>query len=214
MKLGICTAGCEGPFEFYLTETFKRGSGDDFTYAEVGIADGDTLLAVANMFENVRDFCRLVGVDVPECPVFKEEVFVKRSGGLAQVKRVPEKVPIGLTVFLLPQGVQRPGVAEALFPSGIDFAFIDGCHGKACAKADFLSLEKSVKPGGIAVFHDACAEDQGASFQAHCGEPINVREGLRELGLLDDLRNGWRLLEEVHGDKSQNGNGMCFFQRL
>lgn len=212
MKLGICTAGCEDVFEEFLRASFKTD--DDFTYLEVGIADGTTLLAVAKVVEDVIGYCRIVGVDVPECPVFNPEAFQSRAGGSVDTLMFEAKAGTGLSVYLLPQGVQRPGVVERILPAGINFAFIDGCHGKACAMADFLAVENSIKPGGIVCFHDACEEDQGSSFQAHCQENINVREALCSLGLISQERPGWELIQEVHGDKARNGNGMCFFRKL
>lgn len=38
----------------------------------------------------------------------------------------------------------------------IDFAFIDGDHGYAGVKADFIEYGKMVRPGGLIAFHDIC----------------------------------------------------------
>lgn len=73
----------------------------------------------------------------------------------------------------------------------ISCAFIDACHGKPCVMADFIAVEKHCEVGSVVIFHDADAKDQGGSFQPHCGEPINARAALTELGLLDNKRAGW-----------------------
>lgn len=214
MNLGICTAGCEEAFENHLLSAVAARAGR-FRYLEIGIADGETLEAAHQIIAPRGGLA--YGIDLPSSE--HAQKYKANRSGLDKP-----------TVMLLDGGIQKE--IPVGFPLAFGFVFIDGCHGKACAMADFLAIEHFVYKGGIVCFHDACREDQGSSFQPHCDENINVRAALIKLGLLThepedfnqlsvpavikDLqpRYGWKFLDEVHGDKSQNGNGMCFFERV
>lgn len=95
------------------------------------------------------------------------------------------------------------------FSPPIDFAFIDGCHGK-CAGNDFLAIESKVAPGGIVAFHDYGQLEQGEDWQPHCNEFINVRTYVHRLGLTQPtnrLRKGWRWVGEIPGSRRFGGDG-------
>lgn len=93
-----------------------------------------------------------------------------------------------------------------------DFVLIDACHGKNCFKTDFMAVSRWINVGGIVAIHDTSEGCQGIHPQKHCGDTIQVRQGLRELGLLDGEIGGWRMLEETQGQ--DGGHGMAFFQYM
>jgi len=87
---------------------------------------------------------------------------------------------------------------------------IDGCHCAACCRADFLAVEPRVAPGGVVLFHDASPLCDGAlQGNWHGAMTIEVRPVLRELGLLENERPGWRLL----ADLTRVPFGMAIVQR-
>ncbi len=91
----------------------------------------------------------------------------------------------------------------------LDFVFVDGCHGKACVKRDFISLHGLMREGGIVAFHDASVGCQGMHMQPHCGTGIAVRQGLTELGLFANEIEGWKFLGETSAS-----HGVAFFQKV
>lgn len=226
--LGYNLAGCEAAFEKHLTETIQNTS--QFTYLEVGIAEGTTLLAVADLARKLMSAegdWTVIGVDLLDGPFFKPIEFARQAQAIGLGVEI--QVPFELSSFTPSSGLYIMLANDPhKFTTEIallDFVLIDGCHGAPCVKADFLAIEKQVYQGGIVAFHDACVEDQGRDMQQHCGEPINVRQALYDLNLLQpppehgkdwQMRDGWELVEEVHGDKSANppGNGMIFFRKV
>ena len=89
--------------------------------------------------------------------------------------------------------------------NNINFAFIDGCHGKNCGIGDFLAIEKHIKTGSIVCFHDSNELAQGKHLQPHCQTGIAIREAIIELGLLSEERPNWRKLADVDGIGENHG---------
>lgn len=99
--------------------------------------------------------------------------------------------------------------------------FVDGCHCVNHAMADFLNYSPMVVLNGYCLFHDTALPkdgiEQGEWPQDHsyAGKPpsvLGVREGLKKLGLLQDYRKDWKLIEELPNDTGLMG--MHLFQKV
>jgi hypothetical protein len=191
--------------------TFKKG----ITYVEIGIGHGGTLGGIAEMLKNCPAPCRwrVIGVELPEGYSFdRSEVY--RAG---QTRHIPVNFvehfggsklnPAwgAITVYLCD--------SQRFFPmywdDCISFALIDGCHGPACVKADFLNIERFIEPSGIVMFHDY-GQDEVGKPQTHC-PVLDVRGACVEL--FQDNPN-WTFVEEWLADKQRAGANMGVFQKL
>lgn len=212
-KLGFNMDGVETAFyqHIELALAFKE-PGFPFRYYEIGIAEGKTLLAVADFLEakGVQFYC--TGVDLLNGPFFKATEFIRNCRHTFCI-RTSGAIVERVNVVLIQDKRLEPCPNQ-------HFVLIDGCHGAPCVEADFLSVAPFVAKGGIVAFHDACKEDQGSDYQDHCKQPINVRYALGNLRLLYPLfaggLAGWKFLGEAHGDKqaTPKGNGFAFFQKI
>lgn len=96
-----------------------------------------------------------------------------------------------------------------------NFVLIDGCHSTGCCTQDFVLVEPLVKPGGIVMFHDADAGQQGPDFdvQPHCKIGIGVRQALISLDILGGGRPGWRVMDDTVPTEAHPGRGSVFIQK-
>jgi hypothetical protein len=200
-RLGICMAGNQSCFLGYLMLQLARWP--DGTYLEVGVGGGHTFAPVVRAIRNSanRDNWKALAVDIPDGWSFDKNTILEAMPDL-DVSDGPwgdtgASLPGAAAVNSLvvhPRGVH--GIDLGSWPA-IRFAFIDGCHGAPCVKADFEYVEKFTVPGSIVAFHDVNEECQGVHMQPHCKTPIDARRALVDLGLLGDARKGWKLLHEV-----------------
>lgn len=216
IELGFNMEGTEERFEHWLAASI--GDREEVFYLEIGVASCLTFHAVANKLDGWTKRWICFGYDLFGTPYFNAHTFLHaaayRAGVFAGYRdRSPfDGLPLwrSMQVFL-------SEVPDLKYQCPLlRFCLIDACHGKACVARDFMAVESAMPPGSIVAFHDACPEDQGGVGQ-HCGNGIEVRQALHELALspeTDSYRAGWKLLEEVHGDKSRGGNGFVFVQKL
>lgn len=222
-KFGIRTEGTEEGLEnvikSYLQQLSKK---DKFRYYEIGVAGATTLRAVYEIVkENTPTTDWLVtGIDLPSilnnerASIFKnfkeEEIELFISGFSNQFK-----FPFPFCRYVFEEN-PREYSKNNLTSNSLDIVLIDGCHGRQCVIDDFLSIEAKVKPGGLVIFHDACAASQNTDYQDHCRENINVRKALVELGLLSLGRNGWAHAGSIPGSRlwGGEGNGFEFFRKV
>jgi predicted O-methyltransferase YrrM len=188
MKFGICMEGNEETFERLLERRILERGENPFTYLELGIGAGETLAPVARKIQDFRrdswPAWRVIGVDIPNgwslnLPAVEQNLGELRSK--AEIHLKPSQQ------FLIEDTIQN----------GLDFVFIDGCHGRWCAQADFILLHRHLNPGCVVVFHDASPQCQGMHLQPHCNTGIAVREALQTLGLLENKLPGWNFLCET-----------------
>jgi hypothetical protein len=194
-------AGNEQPFCDALDEAIKSlQPGEPFIYLEVGVGNGDTMLAVASWL-NQRDIPYfIIGIDLPEYSG------TARNLGWNTIKCD------GSTEEYHPMNISYVGADHFLLKTFLkaNFIFIDGCHGSPCATHDFLLAEKVISDGGVICFHDTDPNCQGQHFQNHCQMPIDVRKAVEDLGLIDDSRPNWAKICETWGDKARGGHGALF----
>lgn len=105
-----------------------------------------------------------------------------------------------------------------------NFLFVDGCHCINHAMCDFLNYSSFVEVGGYTLFHDTALptalgkteqEPWPQTDHSYAGKPpsiLGVREGLEKMGLLQNYRLDWKLIEEVPSDTGLMG--MCLFQKM
>jgi hypothetical protein len=197
--------GNESAFTRHLTESLQCcHPWDAFTYVEIGVAEGKTLAVASQIIYAAckaagrPDAWKAIGIDIPEGWSLNEAAVAANNRFFGGVITRPYTAPFGSASLILEPSQQCLTVHQ--WPP-IHFAFIDGCHGKPCAIADFLALEKLMAPGGIVAFHDASEKCQGHHMQPHCRTGIDVRAALKELCLLPpDKRGGWTFLEEPVAD--------------
>lgn len=173
-----------------------------FIYYEIGVGNGDTMLA-ADSWLKQRGFNHvIVGVDLPEYTGTARNV----NWPIVDGRRLGD------------ESINLNFSGSAAFLSNVgpkaNFIFIDGCHGYPCVTRDFLLAEKKIKLGGVICFHDASPTCQGIHFQEHCQMGIDVRNALDVLGLLANTRPGWKKINETWGDQTKGGHGSVFIQRI
>jgi hypothetical protein len=198
-RWGLCMAGNEHVFTQSILRLITPGQ--KFNYLEIGAAEGHTLMAVSQLLASAcGTHWSACGIDIP--------------GGwsLNETDLRARMVPYEKNVTLV---LESSSSYLARMPHlSLDFAFVDGCHGKACVKSDFIALTRHIKPGGVICFHDTPERVQGLHFQPHCQTGIAVRSALKELGLFDNEIRGWRFLGETEGDRLRGGHGMALFQSV
>lgn len=196
--------GNEEAFFRNLSLLSKQKSYSRIRYLEFGVAEAGTFSQVCRWFkENHPAFCA-IGIDLPDGWSMSLPKIHENMKGLEWVSN--EANPYNGIHILFTDARAFMGQ----YDSALDFVFIDACHGRKCAKSDFLCVARYISKGGIVAFHDTSEGCQGIHPQVHCGEPISVRQALKELGLLDGELAGWKLLEETQG--VDGGHGMMFFQ--
>ena len=210
-QFGIRFGGCEEEFEAALKGVAVKFT--PFVAVEIGTAGGTTLRAMTDIVRETLGNLpwKVIGTDLPQGWSLDWNETARNFGGNLNLKHFGEAkltdvidAPYNVPSFYLIDGRQ---FVKSNWNQPIHFCFIDGCHGAPCAKADFEAVEPKVPVGGIVVFHDCGEAETGTDWQGHCNQYINVRQALRELGLLDGSRPGWRLVKEIVGSRNFGGDG-------
>lgn len=232
IKFGLGLDGCEQGIEALLKQHVNFSQSPVYTVVEIGSAGCITLRAFKDIVSKNRlGHWRVIGFDLPDgWSLDMNEINQVFDGkpNIYKKEDVGKITPINfMELWLLkdPRSYLKEGLKHK-----IDFAFIDGCHGK-CAADDFLAIEDKVNVGGIVMFHDFGFLDQGRDFQPHCQEFINVRKHIADIGLIDTragenkdktVRNGWRFIGEIQGSRywkdaaspETKGNSCGLFQKI
>lgn len=219
-RFGLALNGCEGAIEALIKDHLKGYKPEDvYTLIEVGSAGCVTLRAFKDIITDVRSTnWSVVGFDLTETKAWSldwNEINAAFDGS-PKIFRDPKSgfhaVLDDMALWLLDD--PRSFLKDEFKPI-IDFAFIDGCHGK-CAAHDFEAIESKVRSGGLVMFHDVGVLEQGRDWQPHCQEYINVRKHIADLGLLDGTRPGWKVVGEIPGSRvwGGDGNSCAVFQKL
>jgi hypothetical protein len=213
MKLGIAMNGLEDRVESIAKDV--AATFDEVTYVEIGVGEGTTLTAIANVLKASQRKWRAIGIELPNGYSFNmgatERVALERGLKLNFITpncSIVHPPWNEVTVYFkdsqsfLTEHWQEP----------IHIALIDGCHGKPCATLDFLALEAWMVPQSAMMFHDISPEQKGHP-QPHCADGIDVWGACYDLGLTTGKRKEWNLGEILNADKSQGGWDMGVFRK-
>jgi hypothetical protein len=172
--------GCGETFLKAITKTLTGRS--VFNYLEIGIGYAGTLGGVCDLLAEQKGLdWHAYGIDLPNGWSYE--------AGL--VNQLAARYSGRLNIILKPS-------TEALVDWKIPLhvVLVDGCHEKECCKKDFELVAPHVVQGGIVAFHDSGQNEQGGSIQPHNGQPIGVRDALKELLLLSNKREGWKTVAD------------------
>lgn len=192
---GIAMEGCEEPIQ----RAFKfaiDGMEEDapLSYIEIGVGEGRTISEICKMLnDSGREFI-VVAVDIKGGWSLNEEEFYKNTRSFS------DKIELNL------QG--SPGALKQFSNESIFAIMIDGDHSKEAVIEDFKEADRILIPGGIILFHDSGAEDQGKDVFEKQPNGIRVREAIDEI----DLSN-YTLLEDHPGVPELNGRGIYIVRK-
>lgn len=198
MTLGICLSGVEDQFERALLERAKPHQ--PFVYVEIGTAHAETWLSVCRVLDTTFSNWRTIGIDPWDKAMD------------AYLAKIQPEFPIDKALLLVATREVAFATEKERIGDRLNFVFLDGCHSKKCVIGDFEAVEPLVVPGGLVVFHDI--EDVDGDIQVHCMAERGVREGLKELGLWYESRQGWRRLPDWQCDKTKNAFSCACFEKL
>jgi hypothetical protein len=205
LNFGICMDGCEEAMERHLRRAVANVPNP--TYLEIGVAQGTTLTAMAFILRDCSSDWTAVGIDLPDGYSLVRNDVISSAAERKFTLNLPENIPAPcrpqknqVTLYLK----NSQAFLRENWNQPIHFAFIDGCHGKPCVKADFELVDKFIPVGGIVVFHDF-GQDSVGEPQPHCGLGDTIG-ACHELGLMDGTRPGWKYVETVVGDKTSTSS--------
>jgi len=207
-------AGIEARIIYYAAKV--AGRFDEITYVEIGVGEGATLSAIAAALKDSGKKWRAIGVELPNGYSFSRDKtinfaldrglplnFVTQNGWIVHPQWGAITVYFQDSQSFLTEFWQEP----------INFALIDGCHGKPCVTLDFLAVEAFAVPGAVVMFHDYGADQRG-HFQPHCPTGLDVLGACDDLGLTSGRRAGWQFLEMMSADRAKGGWDMGLFEKV
>ena len=215
MEMGYGMGGIEDQIIEVAENVANRFN--EITYIEIGVGEGATMSAIASTLKASGKRWRVIGLELPNGYSFsreKTEAWAERRG--LKLNFVTPNGSIvhpewnAITVYFK----DSQSFLTELWQAPVQFAMIDGCHGKPCVRLDFLGLEAfTVQPGSIIMFHDF-GEDQRGHFQPHCPTGLDVRGACYDLGLLTGKRPDWKFNEMLSGDRIKGGWDMGIFEKM
>lgn len=189
---------------------------DEITYVEIGVGEGPTLTAIAcELRDHAAKKWRAIGVELPNGYSFNRQKVIDFAS--SRNLKLDFVTPNGtmqhpkwdqVTVFLK----DSQTFLTEMWADTIQFALIDGCHGRPCVIQDFLAVEAFMSKGGLVMFHDY-GTDQIGHYQPHCPTGLDVRGAVQELGLTNGRRKGWAFRGELIANKPAGGWDMGVFQK-
>lgn len=209
--------GLEEKFESYLLDTLIKF--DKVNVVELGVSSGFTAASILDILEKYHRDWAYYGIDLPE-GYDKEKHHIKNNLESRSYFKISH-----LTNRIIDTEQERNQARLLLKDSNkvfvenwkdpIHFLFLDGCHCYDHSKKDFETVEKFIAKDGLVLFHDIGEIEQGTDHQ-HDGFNIDVRRALKDLGLLDNQREGWEFVEEIWGDRHTGGwgNNIGVFKKL
>lgn len=221
-KFGIRFNGLEEPIEELIKNHTNLQTSDNYVAVEIGSAGCYTLKAIHDIIsENRKGPFASFGFDIPTCGLDNINDLIVNFAGKPNIIRREELNPSlrlnygEMYLFLL---ADPQSFLKDYFPSMIDLCHIDAVHSKPFVIKDFETIENKMRSGGLIFLHDFCQECQGTDIQID-GNPIQVREAVKELGLLDGTRKNWEFVCEIPGSRTtktgtMDGNGLRCVKKL
>jgi hypothetical protein len=187
---------------------------DEITYVEIGVGEGTTLSAIARTLKDSGKKWRAIGIELPNGYSFNRD----RTQEVCQRREVPVRfiIPNGSMVNPVWGGVtvyfqDSQSFLTERWKEDIQFALIDGCHGRPCVHQDFLCIEGFSVPKAVVMFHDF-GQNQIGQQQPHCSGGVDVYGACVDLGLITGKRKGWTMLEHIHAKEHEGGWDMGVFK--
>lgn len=197
---GICMTGNEIKIASAILNVSNNYAYDElFIYVEIGVARGDTFIAVCELLDLTLLNWRAVAIDI-------------RQGWSLDFKGLTNRTSKYRNQVLL----SFDGSPDAFkdFPfNKIDVAFIDGNHGSEEAMQDFRAVDKLLVSGGIAIFHDTDVMCQGMDVHEFQPKGIQVRKACEELGFLDNTNPNYELITDFVGVSRYGGRGIVIVKK-
>ncbi len=170
-------------------------------FIEVGVCGGQTVTGIVNRCKEIDCMVYAAGVD---CLI-----------GLK-----PDPIPTSDYAFYCGDSMDQWRNIKDRF----NLLLVDGCHCVIHSMCDFLNYSPLVIVGGYVLFHDTATpknqHEQMAWPQDHSlagKDPgkLGVREGLNKMGILQNYRSDWKLIEEIPTvDEAGGCMGMILFQKI
>lgn len=221
---GIRMGGVGGPLEDLINQHASRVPVDrPYTLIEIGSAGCVSLRSFKDILSEARGAApwRVVGFDLTEDKAWSldwDQIRAAFDGVPHILREGTDLATYSVNQMYLMLLADPRSYLATTFPFEIDFAFIDGSHGKSAGR-DFLAIEHKIAPGGVVVFHDYGEPEQGTDYQAADREFIAVRSYVHRLGLAQPgpgVRQGWRFVGEIKGSRhwGLDGNSCAVVQRM
>lgn len=194
---GICMDGNESAFSDALERamTYAAARNERFTFVEIGMATAATTRGIVS---HMRDRWCGATFDLPDgWSLHLAEAQQNLGAACGKVVSAGQDISLDDARVTVVLESAADVLASRRWTAPIHFAFIDGCHGAPCVTRDFLAIATHAAPHAYVVFHDSTPSCQGVHMQPHCQTPIDVRRALQDLGLLNQTRQNWTLVQET-----------------
>jgi Methyltransferase domain len=150
------------------------------TLVEIGVAEGVSAVALR---EGMAEDATLTLIDPFHLSRYPALNFMKRVA-----RRAVANASRGKVMWI--NDFSQKAVLH--WKDQIDLILIDGDHAEAAVERDWNEWSGFVKPGGVALFHDACLFEGG--WTSHKYGPVKLANRLFREGSV----RGWKVVEEIH----------------
>jgi predicted O-methyltransferase YrrM len=158
----------------------RRWAAGRTTLVEIGVAEGVSALALREAMSETGTLHLIDPFHLSRVPALN---FMKRAA-----HRAVNSNTRGQAVWI----EEFSHDAACTWKNPIDLILIDGDHAEAAVEQDWNDWSSFVKPGGVAIFHDACLFEGGWTSPEY--GPVKLVNRL--------FRNGgapnWTIAEEIH----------------
>jgi len=158
----------------------RRWAADRTRLVEIGVAEGVSALALREAMSENGTLHLVDPFHQSRVPALN---FMKRAA-----RRAVNSNPRGQVVWI----EKFSHDAARTWKSPIDLILIDGDHAEAAVERDWNDWSGFVRPGGVAIFHDACLFDGGWTSPEY--GPVKLVNRLFRNGSVPE----WKIAEEIH----------------
>jgi Methyltransferase domain len=161
-------------------EAMRKWAAERKTLVEIGVAEGVSAVALRQGMGEDATLTLIDPFHLSRYPVLN---FMKRVA-----RRAVEDEKRGKVAWI--EDFSQTAVRS--WSGAIDLILIDGDHTEAAVERDWNDWSRFVKPGGVALFHDACVFSGGWTSSEY--GPVKLVNRL----FRDGNVAGWTVAEEVH----------------